>query len=71
MQLEPFAKTLIGVGVLIVIVGIIMLIGGKLGIGKLPGDIYIEKGHFSFYFPIATSIMISVVLSIIFSFLKK
>ena len=71
MGIEPFGKTLIGIGILLVVVGIIMMIGTKFGIGKLPGDIYIQKGNFSFYFPLATCIIISIVLSIIFSLMKK
>lgn len=71
MNIEPFGKALIGIGILLVVVGVLMLIGGKMGIGKLPGDIYIEKGKFSFYFPLATCIIISIVLSIIFSLMKK
>jgi len=71
LGIEPFGKTLIGIGILLVVVGIIMMIGTKFGIGKLPGDIYIQKGNFSFYFPLATCIIISIVLSIIFSLMKK
>lgn len=71
MSIEPFAKSLIGIGILLIIVGIIMLVGGKLGIGRLPGDIYVQKGSFSFYFPLATCIIISIILSLIFSLFKR
>jgi hypothetical protein len=62
----------------LVIIGIIFILAGvawpwlsKLGIGHLPGDIYIERKGFSFYSPITTSIIISVVLSIIFWIFRK
>lgn len=71
MNIEPFGKALIGIGILVAVVGIIMVVGGKFGIGKLPGDIYIQKGNFSFYFPLATSIIISLILSVIFSLFHK
>lgn len=55
---------LIVLGVCLVIVGILWHFGIKLG--KLPGDIVVEKKNFSFYFPITTMIIISVVLMVIF-----
>lgn len=67
MNIEPLGKILIGIGILIIIVGIIMIVGGKFGIGRLPGDIYIKRENFSFYFPLATSIILSIVLTVILS----
>jgi len=68
--MNPIAKLLISCGILLVIVGIIWQFGTQLGgkfllLGRLPGDIAIEKGNFRFYFPIATSILVSIVLSLI------
>ncbi len=68
-----------GVGKLLMIFGAIMLIvgafiwlGGKIpGIGRLPGDIFIKRGNFSFYFPIVTCIVISIILSVIFNLLGR
>jgi hypothetical protein len=60
-----FAKTLIGLGLLLVIVGVLFQVGGKFGLGRLPGDIAIRRGNTSFYFPVITSILISVVLTIL------
>jgi hypothetical protein len=71
VNIDALGKALIAIGILIATVGIIMIIGSKFGIGRLPGDIYIQRGNFSFYFPLATSIIISIVLSIIFSIFKK
>ena len=63
---------------LFVIIGIIFILIGmawpwlsKLGIGHLPGDIYIERKGFSFYFPFTTSVIISVVLSLLFWIFRK
>jgi len=55
-------------GKMLIIAGIVLVIVGILWqfIGKLPGDIVIKKGNTTFYFPIVTSIVISIVLSLIF-----
>lgn len=60
-------RLLIGAGMLLVIVGLLVVLGERVGIrlGHLPGDIRIEGRHGSFYFPITTCVLISVVLSLI------
>lgn len=69
------AKQLIIFGLIITLIGIIFYFKDFLPfikhIGKLPGDIAIKKENFSFYFPITTSIIISIILSIIFFILNK
>jgi hypothetical protein len=53
--------------VLIIVIGLLLLVGGKIPwIGRLPGDIIIKKEKFSFYFPITTSILISILLTFLF-----
>jgi len=65
-------KLLILVGVFIIAIGVLLLIGEKIPwIGKLPGDIVIKKEKFTFYFPIATSIVISIVLTLLFTLFRK
>jgi hypothetical protein len=66
-------KWLIGIGLLIVFGGIILyFFGDKLGwMGSLPGDISVEKENFSFYFPITTMIIISVILSILLTLIAR
>ncbi|OZM57837.1 hypothetical protein CIB95_05620 [Lottiidibacillus patelloidae] len=59
-------KTLITIGILIVIIGVLFKF-----IGKLPGDILIKKGNATFYFPIVTSIIVSVVFSLLFYLFGK
>jgi hypothetical protein len=66
MQNQDFGKILIAVGVVIAVVGVAVYFGGKMnyfGLGRLPGDIRIERGNSTIYFPLMTSIVISLVLS--------
>ena len=65
-------KTLIYLGLLLVVVGLILSLAGKLPwLGHLPGDISIERERFSFYFPLATCIVISVILSLVLYFFRR
>jgi hypothetical protein len=66
-------KMLVAFGMLLVIVGaILMLIGtfsGRGGwIGRLPGDIHVQRGNWTFYFPLATSLLLSLLLTLVFFF---
>jgi hypothetical protein len=62
-----FGKILIITGAVIVVIGAILMLSGKLPwIGRLPGDIMVQKKNFTFYFPIATCILLSIIVSIIF-----
>ena len=64
-------KTLIIVGVLFILVGLLYPFLRDIGLGRLPGDIIIKKENSSFYFPIVTCIVVSVVVSLILMFFKK
>ena len=65
-SLVPLAKMLIFLGLTMVILGGILLLAGKIpGIGRLPGDIFVQKGNFTFYFPLVTSILLSLLLTVI------
>ncbi len=69
---EWFGKFIILFGVLLIIIGLGVLFVPKIPfIGKLPGDIYIRKGNFHFYFPIVTCILLSILLTILFSIFSK
>ena len=59
------SRMLIIIGIVLVAAGICWPVLGRLGLGRLPGDIVIERSNFSFYFPLMTSLVISVVLSVI------
>ncbi|MDD5688337.1 MAG: DUF2905 domain-containing protein [Elusimicrobia bacterium] len=67
-----FGKILIITGLVFVFVGIILVFNIKIPyLGKLPGDIYIKKENFTFYFPLSTSIVLSVLLSFILWLISK
>ncbi len=59
------SRALIIFGIVLVAAGLLWPFIGRLGLGRLPGDIVIERPGFSFYFPLMTSLIISVVLSVI------
>ncbi len=68
----PLGKMLILLGVFIILVGLFLLLGEKIPwIGRLPGDIIIRRKNFTFYFPIVTSILISIILTVLFMLFKK
>jgi hypothetical protein len=64
-------RWLIGIGLVFVVVGLLWPWLGRLGLGHLPGDIVIERGHFRFYFPIVTCLVISGVVSLILWLLNR
>ena len=59
------SRFLVALGLAILVLGLLWPVLGKLGLGRLPGDIVIRRDGFSFYFPIVTSLLVSVVLSLI------
>lgn len=70
--MNEIGKFLIIFGLLIVLIGFLLSFAGKIPIiGKLPGDILIERRNFTLYLPIGTSILLSVLLSLIFFLLSK
>lgn len=70
--MDSFAKLLIVFGVILAAVGGLMLfIGNVPYIGRLPGDIFVQRKNFSFYFPLTTSILLSIVLTLLFSLFSR
>ena len=70
--MSELGKILLGFGVLMVLLGVVLLAVGNLSgkvpwLGRLPGDVYVERDNWKFYFPLTTCILISVVLTLIFS----
>ena len=65
------SRLLITLGIVLLVAGLLWPWVQKLGLGQLPGDIAIERENFRLYFPIATSLLISVLLSLIFWWLKR
>jgi len=78
-DIGAFGKWLVGFGALLILLGLLFITmpklfgsGGPLSwLGRLPGDIVIRKDNVALYFPIATSLIVSVVLTLLFYFLSK
>jgi hypothetical protein len=70
--LGSLGKILIIIGAILAVIGVIFTLGDKIPwIGRLPGDIYIKRDKFTFYFPLMTSIIISLLLTLLFSLFRK
>ena len=65
------SRLLIAIGVILVVAGLLWPWLSKLGLGRLPGDIIVRREGFSFYFPIVTSLILSVVLSLLFWLFRR
>jgi len=71
-DLGDVGKILIILGVVIVAIGVLLVLGIKIPwLGKLPGDIFVKKGNFTFYFPIVTCIVLSIIISLLFRIFRK
>jgi hypothetical protein len=65
-------KLFVVAGIILVLIGLALMFGDKIPyLGKLPGDIYIKQQRFSFYFPLTTSIIISIILTLFFWIFRK
>ena len=62
-------KLLIVVGLVIAAIGVLISMG--LPLGRLPGDVSYRRGNFGFYFPLATSILVSIILTLVLFFLRR
>ncbi|MDR0308236.1 MAG: DUF2905 domain-containing protein [Chitinispirillales bacterium] len=71
MNLIESGRFLIIAGTVIVVVGLIFVLSDKIPLGRLPGDFQFGSGRFKVYIPIATSILISVALTIVFNFFAR
>jgi Protein of unknown function (DUF2905) len=70
--MAPLAKTLILLGLGLAAFGALLwLFSGVPFVGRLPGDIYLRRGNLTFYFPVVTCILISIVVSLIFALLRR
>lgn len=71
-MMTDLGRTLIIIGIACVGLGLLLSLVGKVPFfGRLPGDIYIKREGFVFYFPLATSILISVILSLLFALFRR
>lgn len=72
MEFNSLGRWLIGAGFFLVLVGIAVVFLPKVPwLGRLPGDIYIKKDHFTFYFPLTTCLALSLAASLLFRLFKK
>ena len=71
-ELQPLGRLLIVFGLILIGIGAVLMIGPKIPwLGRLPGDIFIQREHSTFYFPLTTSILLSLLLSFIIWLLGK
>ena len=63
--MRDLGRLLIVFGAILLVSGVVLTVAGKLGLGKLPGDIVYRRGNVSFYFPLMTSILLSLILSLL------
>ena len=74
MDFSGLGKMLLWMGLIVAGIGLLFMMGGKgpfAWLGRLPGDFYFKSKNFSFYFPLATSLLISVVLTLILWFMNR
>ena len=72
MDLHGLGKITLIAGIFLSVIGILLVLSPKIPfIGKLPGDFYFRRGDSTFYFPLATSILISIILSLILNFVLR
>ena len=71
METSQVARALIGFGLLLVVVGALLLLGQRLGLGRLPGDILVKRPGFTFFAPLTTSIVVSLVLTLLLNWWRR
>ncbi len=74
--MKDLGKMLVGLGLVMLILGSILLVAGNLSgkvpwLGRLPGDIYVERDGWKFYAPLGTSLLLSIVLSLVLALLFR
>jgi len=70
--LVQVGRVVLAIGIFLSIIGILLILSSKVPwLGRLPGDILVKKKNFTFYFPLATSILLSILLSLILYFMGK
>jgi Protein of unknown function (DUF2905) len=71
VRMPDIGKMLVVIGAVVVLIGLLLWAGLGNWMGRLPGDVRIERGSGGFYFPIVTCIIISIVLSLLFSLFRR
>ncbi len=69
---SSFGKTIMLVGAVLLGAGLFLTLAGRIfPLGRLPGDIFVRKGNFTFYFPVITCIILSIILTLVLNFFGK
>jgi len=72
MAIESLGKFLITIGIIAIVLGAVFVLFGKVPwIGRLPGDIIVRRGKVTFYFPIVTMLLLSIILTILFNLIGR
>ena len=72
VDLQPLGRALVLFGVILALLGLLLLAGPKIPwLGRLPGDLVIQRERFAFYFPLASSLLVSIILSVILWILSR
>ncbi|MCL4079429.1 DUF2905 family protein [Coriobacteriia bacterium Es71-Z0120] len=71
MSLETFGKVIMALGIGLALLGALVWLGGRLGLGSLPGDVRIERESWGCYVPIASSIVLSLVLTLVLNLIVR
>jgi hypothetical protein len=70
--MSGLGKTLVYLGLILVALGLLFSLGGKIPwLGNLPGDFYIQRGRFTFYFPLATCLVISLIVTLVLYLFRR
>jgi len=69
--MEQLAKLIMGIAFSLLVIGALLYILARFGISKLPGDIYFKKGNFSLFFPLTTSILLSIIFSLLMRLFRR
>ncbi|MCG3201889.1 MAG: hypothetical protein NFCOHLIN_01761 [Gammaproteobacteria bacterium] len=70
-ELPPISRILVGAGLLMIVVGLLWPIIARLGLGRLPGDIVIEREGVRIYIPLVTGLILSAIVSAVFWFFRR
>jgi len=72
MTMPSLARFVVIFGIIVTAVGVLLLVAPKVPwLGRLPGDILVRKKNFTFYFPLATSVVLSIILTVLMNLFKK
>ncbi|QQY78765.1 DUF2905 domain-containing protein [Keratinibaculum paraultunense] len=69
--MTSLGKILLYMGIVFILLGGVLILGEKLGFGKLPGDILIQRGNFTFFFPIVSMLIISIILTVLVNIFRR